>query len=970
MMKRIRLYRNLRSAFILGPLLVLALLFLAATSFILWANHTGMPTAWREKFESELSRSGTFLRIGGLHYSPLRGITAKHLILYRDAARTIPIAKIETVQLDLDHLELSRGNVHILRASLNKAQVTLAVNPDSPSAGEITINQLEGEITFSNQLQRHLSNIRGKISNIPFEINGEITWYKPDATPSSNSAEENTILFTKIKHTLQQLEKIHFPKETPPLLQIDLYGDLNNYPSLKAQIKFFAPALQYHSLQLFNSLIQATWTPRSLEISTLKTHDHSGHLNLRAHYLPALQKGTFQIASTLSLIPILNELPNLSQQAVIQGSSTINASGEFSQNQNQSWKIQTIGEAKLHSIRLKNILFDQIETNFSWQNGDIYLTDILVKQNNRQATARFLFKDHIGKFQLNSTLPLSTFRPFIKKIPLEHVLNDFQDQPSSEFQTSLQGHFNTQDHFDWSTKGTVQLSNASYRHAPFHFAKSTLDLSHQALRFIEPSADIDYSHSPLTALSNKIPISHAQAQEICFDNIQKFIQIDDFQGNLWPASILVTFAPKTAKIVEKYRFHTPPQVHANGRIWLYQHEKNRLEGTFSSPDPVETELLNTTLKTSNATGSLQILGHQTNVSLVANHFENLNLLNHPTNGEAVQASVRVENEDIQVQFHTQTLNDLIINQQKTQLLNTTGKLHISPDHQVHLDFHSQTAKNLSLYHSPCQLNNLHGKLAVQDNLSHLTFQSESLENFSFLGKNLTLRNVQGTAQISPQSIAIPSLTFQTLGGNVSAKFSLPNSPSEASQGEIIWNQIQLPEIASTYQFTSQSGALSGRIELSQIHDRLDTLNATGLVSLENGELFSVPIFGPLSPLIAASLGNRNAGWSFAKQAFCNFQIKNAQLHTNDFYTSTSSLVFTGDAQIDLVKKSLSMTLRMNAKGFLGLITLPLRPFYGLFQFRGEGPIGKPEWRNVIFTSPPKSESDRLLTPPKAIQIPQ
>ncbi len=64
-----------------------------------------------------------------------------------------------------------------------------------------------------------------------------------------------------------------------------------------------------------------------------------------------------------------------------------------------------------------------------------------------------------------------------------------------------------------------------------------------------------------------------------------------------------------------------------------------------------------------------------------------------------------------------------------------------------------------------------------------------------------------------------------------------------------------------------------------------------------------------------------------------------------------------------------MTVRMNARGFLGIITLPLRPFYGLFQFRGTGPIQDPEWENVMFTSPPQAQKDNLLAPPKAKAVP-
>jgi hypothetical protein len=79
-------------------------------------------------------------------------------------------------------------------------------------------------------------------------------------------------------------------------------------------------------------------------------------------------------------------------------------------------------------------------------------------------------------------------------------------------------------------------------------------------------------------------------------------------------------------------------------------------------------------------------------------------------------------------------------------------------------------------------------------------------------------------------------------------------------------------------------------------------------------------------------------------------------------------VFTGDATADLNRTTLDMTIRMNARGLLGVITLPLKPFYGLFQFRGTGPLKEPKWDNVMFTSPPESQKERLLAPPRARDI--
>jgi hypothetical protein len=183
--------------------------------------------------------------------------------------------------------------------------------------------------------------------------------------------------------------------------------------------------------------------------------------------------------------------------------------------------------------------------------------------------------------------------------------------------------------------------------------------------------------------------------------------------------------------------------------------------------------------------------------------------------------------------------------------------------------------------------------------------------------------------------------------------------------------LDLGAISEVYQF-EQKGyvTLTGRMYLKGIAGDTQSLHGEGLCSLEKGELFAVPIFGPLSIVISAVLADRRAGFERAKDAFCNFVIRKGVIQTNDFLTQTTSLKFTGNGKVDLNEKTIDMTMRMNARGLLGIVVLPFQPIIrGLFQFQGQGPMNKPKWEHVIFTSPP-NEEDVLLrsTPKRALRV--
>jgi hypothetical protein len=285
-------------------------------------------------------------------------------------------------------------------------------------------------------------------------------------------------------------------------------------------------------------------------------------------------------------------------------------------------------------------------------------------------------------------------------------------------------------------------------------------------------------------------------------------------------------------------------------------------------------------------------------------------------------------------------------------------------------FAPKVADSLEIYrfHRPPEL---HGSgvvdVAPQGRTAlNISFSTENAADYRFLGENLTLDQPAGRVVIRGDRVTVDSLQLRTFDGPVTARFDQRGKGK--LEGELSWTKLSLPALASTYGFQMKGnshGKVTGRLEFSLTDGKVETMAGDGLFALENTELFAVPIFGPLSPLISGVLNDRQAGFQRARNAFCNVRIKDGMLSTQDFRTTTTSLVFAGDGAVDLKERTLDMTLRMNARGLLGLITLPLRPFYGMFQFRGTGPLKNPKWENVMFTAPPEGQSELLLPAPKA-----
>lgn len=249
----------------------------------------------------------------------------------------------------------------------------------------------------------------------------------------------------------------------------------------------------------------------------------------------------------------------------------------------------------------------------------------------------------------------------------------------------------------------------------------------------------------------------------------------------------------------------------------------------------------------------------------------------------------------------------------------------------------------------------------------VSFSSDQPADYIFLGENLTLGHPRGQVDIRGERVTVSNLNLEGLGGPITARFD--HIAPDRLEGEMSWTQLSIADLTKTYDFNMKGGgSLTGRIRFSMTDDLVETMSGEGLLAFENAELFSVPMFGPLTPLIAGVLNDEKAGSQPAKNAFGTFKIENGILSSTDFQTTTNSLNFTGEGSLDLKDKNVDLTVRMNTRGLLGVLTLPLRPISGMFQFRGTGPLKSPKWENIQFSPPTTSHNEILPNPQKATVI--
>ena len=244
-------------------------------------------------------------------------------------------------------------------------------------------------------------------------------------------------------------------------------------------------------------------------------------------------------------------------------------------------------------------------------------------------------------------------------------------------------------------------------------------------------------------------------------------------------------------------------------------------------------------------------------------------------------------------------------------------------------------------------------------------------DYKFLGKDLQLSDATLDLRVGNRRVDVSNLTFDTFSGSGGGNITVltPSGAPARYNGQIKWTRLHLAEIGQTYGFEkAEQGLVTGFFKFDGTANRIRSLNGQGAIGLENGHLFYVPVLGPLSTILGEIVGDKRRSHEEARDASCTFAVENGVFHTSDFLTSTPSSTVTGEGQIDFNNSEIDMTMRMNARGLLGIITLPLRPLTGLFQFRGTGPLKNPVWRNSNFTSPARGKDDPIFRKPGRAQV--
>ncbi|HEX3421490.1 MAG TPA: AsmA-like C-terminal region-containing protein [Candidatus Udaeobacter sp.] len=217
-------------------------------------------------------------------------------------------------------------------------------------------------------------------------------------------------------------------------------------------------------------------------------------------------------------------------------------------------------------------------------------------------------------------------------------------------------------------------------------------------------------------------------------------------------------------------------------------------------------------------------------------------------------------------------------------------------------------------------------------------------DYVFLGKTVSFDHISARLLFTLDRLQITdvrgALLAGTLRGNADISLARNDPRYRAS---LALSGINFPLLTDLYyNYKTAQGVLSGTYDFSGLGTNWRTMRGRGKVEVTNGNVFAIPIFGPLSGILNHIVPG--SGYSIAHEATAALKIENGIIHTDDFEAAGALFSMLGHGDIHFLDDKLDFSLRLNMKGPGVLLT----PMYKLFEYAGTGSLKKPDWHPKVF----------------------
>lgn len=224
--------------------------------------------------------------------------------------------------------------------------------------------------------------------------------------------------------------------------------------------------------------------------------------------------------------------------------------------------------------------------------------------------------------------------------------------------------------------------------------------------------------------------------------------------------------------------------------------------------------------------------------------------------------------------------------------------------------------------------------------------------YEIFSKDVPFNGVTANVSSKGSSTAF-DIRSALMGGSFSLKGSLDErTQPQPYQGELRVDGVSFQRFSQVYSKPSDTeGDITGHFRFAGRMNDWMALKGGGAAYIVNGNLYSVPILGPLTPLLGAVLPNQIKGYNVAKEGNCTFEVADGYIMTKNFEALTSVFKIALSGKVDFIRDNVDLTAQVRVRGLPGLVFLP---FSELLEYRGTGSVSNPQWKSNLLSGNRKS----------------
>jgi hypothetical protein len=213
--------------------------------------------------------------------------------------------------------------------------------------------------------------------------------------------------------------------------------------------------------------------------------------------------------------------------------------------------------------------------------------------------------------------------------------------------------------------------------------------------------------------------------------------------------------------------------------------------------------------------------------------------------------------------------------------------------------------------------------------------------FPLDGIDVTLRG-EGT-RLSASGVG------RLFSGRVDAVLEFPEVATGAHRGTVSLTRVGFGRLSAIMNASTETGgSISAQFAYDMPSLEPTAITGNGTATLEDANIFSLPLLGPLSSVINTLLPGDKIAYSVARRATTTFNVRNGKVETPDFEASTGTFKLLVNGVADLIAERVDFNARINLRGVPGLILYPVSK---ILEYEATGTLKAPDWHARLLPRP-------------------